>query len=81
MRNGNEIQFQLGYKGILGSYRTYEEWKLLPNLPVEKLFGGFLPYLWGMETFPVLVGGNTFFSSYRTYEEWKLPKEAAATSM
>jgi len=35
----------------LGSYRTYEEWKLIANIdgyiPEEDAF---LPYLWGMET-------------------------------
>ena len=31
----------------------------------------FLPYLWGMETFPKYTVYLRYHSSYRTYEEWK----------
>ena len=35
---------------MVGSYRTYEEWKHRRGLMLLYIWEGFLPYLWGMET-------------------------------
>jgi len=53
------------------SYRTYEEWKHLSRGLLDKPLKGFLPYLWGMETFYSTASRKPLSSSYRTYEEWK----------
>jgi len=65
---------------LAGSYRTYEEWKPTITLINNKSNTGFLPYLWGMETFtsasvcssasrflPYLWGMETFHSLQRRY--------------
>jgi len=57
---------------IVGSYRTYEEWKLCIFLLIFHLINKFLPYLWGMETsFDSNGIPQRWVGSYRTYEEWK----------
>jgi len=54
------------------SYRTYEEWKPKYRIWIKVIFDGFLPYLWGMETFRLFYRLKKLsHRSYRTYEEWK----------
>ena len=44
-------RYKMPVSAKVGSYRTYEEWKLLTLLWVShSLLWAFLPYLWGMET-------------------------------
>jgi len=49
MRNGNQMMMSFIFILLNSSYRTYEEWKRNFS-DSEKWIGGFLPYLWGMET-------------------------------
>ncbi len=70
MRNGN-----FGFSGEPGGCN------LVLTVPMRNgnlfIFSGagrrdlFLPYLWGMETPPLLLLSSPCFGSYRTYEEWK----------
>ena len=55
MRNGNHCNFKFSTDAILGSYPTYEEWKLtyFSTSLYSKL--KFLSYLWGMETIVFLL--------------------------
>ena len=60
---------------LLGSYPTYEEWKLyLRNIKFSPVTSSYPTYeewklLWSNEL------NNSFFGSYPTYEEWKQWKE------
>jgi len=53
MRNGNWNTIKPFANQLLGSYRTYEEWKPHYNHLLLLCKFKFLPYLWGMETFNV----------------------------
>ncbi len=59
--------------GFHGSYRTYEEWKLLYRMIIDH-GGGYGSYRtyeeWKLTT--PSSGSGRFICSYRTYEEWKL---------
>jgi len=60
-------------KLLIGSYRTYEEWKQQKRENIAQRIERFLPYLWGMETIEVETDWYSYkVGSYRTYEEWKL---------
>ena len=50
MRNGNVAFLWVSLAILLGSYRTYEEWKPYSNSSYQSVSIMFLPYLWGMET-------------------------------
>mgnify|MGYP006972346440 CR=1 FL=1 len=50
MRNGNITLPTSIKRDFIRSYRTYEEWKLLPPSISHRTPNLFLPYLWGMET-------------------------------
>ncbi len=73
MRNGNMSGNLDLWNSVVGSYRTYEEWKRYAGIWDTWDSSGFLPYLWGMETWNESnKTRRANQSSYRTYEEWKL---------
>jgi len=71
MRNGNEATAKSAKDLGVGSYRTYEEWKLNNGIPVQS------PRISSYRTYeewkhPFFTSYNlSNISSYRTYEEWK----------
>ena len=80
MRNGN----------IVTSVKSLDEFYVLTVpmrngnlLPDDHTWTetGFLPYLWGMETYNILVLLLTLLSSYRTYEEWKPGKPGTGKTL
>jgi len=71
MRNGNRGWGWMPSNNLFCSYPTYEEWKLIPNNKIIQERYSFLSYLWGMETFLLLIFVLQTLSSYPTYEEWK----------
>jgi len=71
MRNGNLRCIIFNFDASSRSYRTYEEWKLLPNGSYTVcLIRSYRTYeewkRFEREQFYALQNG-----SYRTYEEWK----------
>ena len=55
----------------LSFYLTYEEWKHTSRWRRYSLCKGFLPYLWGMETWYHHMFLIPYLGFYLTYEEWK----------
>ncbi len=56
MRNGNISVCTVSNLAFKRSYRTYEEWKRYVNSGFPSGSLGFLPYLWGMETWKKTKG-------------------------
>jgi len=72
MRNGNDDEAFKYAVETIGSYRTYEEWKLFP-VPSDfsRSNSSYRTYEEWKHSSKDFNFGPLFVSSYRTYEEWK----------
>ena len=70
----------LFYLLAIGSYRTYEEWKLSTIPPsLTSTTGSYRTYEeWKLKQ--ILIHSQAIESSYRTYEEWKLSSSSSLLS-
>jgi len=71
MRNGNKMLITVLLLTVKGSYRTYEEWKLITIiLSAFHLMSSYRTY---EEWKPPCthIHNHPLLCSYRTYEEWK----------
>jgi len=78
MRNGNSGQTEFQKGDVIGSYRTYEEWKLQSGqLETALQLCSYRTYEeWKLSVFFTLLRLDNE-GSYRTYEEWKLLRSLA----
>jgi len=71
MRNWNPASCIIFSNLFPGFYSTYEELKRFHFLLNSTTPALFLQYLWGIETFLLIICINSFISFYSTYEELK----------